>query len=212
MRRLVLLGLAVTLHVGCASVFTGTRQNISVVSTPPGATVVVLGGTPANLALRAKKVDELREFALNLLGPFLPPEVREAAQHMSIDELVTKLVLLTRLSDVPPELISASGSFLSAIPGPVIDKLADFLGIEGAGVSPTAWELKKGKPYAIVTWQKGYGAKLLKVDTTFNWVTLVNVLNAFLGVIVDGLTGAWFNLTPSEVTYTLEPLPAAAAP
>jgi hypothetical protein len=157
-------------------------------------------------------VDELREFALTLLGPYLPPEVRETAQHMSIDELVTKLVLLTRLSEVPPELISSAGSFLSAIPGPVVDKLSDFLGIEGVGVSPTGWELKKGKPYAIVTWQKGYGAKLLKVDTTFNWVTLVNVLNAFLGVIVDGLTGAWFNLTPSEVTYTLEPLPAAPAP
>jgi hypothetical protein len=212
MTRLVLVALAVTLNVGCASVFTGTRQSISVVSTPPGATVVVLGGTPANLALRAKKVDELREFALSLLGPFLPPEVRETAKQMSIDELVTKLVLLTRLSELPPELVGTAASFASNIPGPIIDKLSDFLGIEAAGVSPTAWELKKGKPYAIVTWQKGYGAKLLKVDTTFNWVTLVNVLNAFLGVIVDGLTGAWFNLTPSEVTYTLEPLPAAPAP
>jgi len=210
MTRLVLAGLVLTLNVGCATVFTGTRQDISVLSTPPGATVVVLGGTPANLALRAKKVDELRAFVLSLLGPYLPPEVRAAAQAMSIDELLTKLVLLTRLSELPPELVASSAVFATAIPGPILDKLSDFLGIEGVGVSPTKWELKKGKPYALVTWKKGYGAKLLKVDTTFNWVTLVNVLNAFLGVIVDGLTGAWFNLTPSEVTYTLEPLPAPA--
>ncbi|MEW5742103.1 MAG: hypothetical protein AB1938_24520 [Myxococcota bacterium] len=208
----VLALIAVVGSSGCATVFTGTRQDIALTSTPPGATVVVLGGTPANLALRAKKVDDLRELVLSLLGPYLPEEVKEAAKVMDIDELVTKLVLLTRLSEVPPELVASAGSFLSAIPGPIVDKLADILGIEGAGVSPTKFELKKGKPYAVVTWAKGYGAKLLKVDTTFNWVTLVNVLNAFLGVIVDGLTGAWFNLSPDEVVYTLAPLPAAAPP
>jgi hypothetical protein len=174
--------------------------------------VVVLGGTPANLALRAKKVSDLREPVLALLGPHLPEEVRTAVQAMGIDELVTKLVLLTRLSEVPPELVASAGAFLSAIPGPIRDTLADFLGIEGTGVSPTKFELKKGKPYAVVTWAKGYRAKLLRVDTTFNWVTLVNVLNAFLGVMVDGLTGAWFNLTPTEVVYALEPLPVALEP
>ncbi|MCC6333680.1 MAG: hypothetical protein IT380_06805 [Myxococcales bacterium] len=216
MLRLAVAVTVVVVNSACATVFTGTRQDIAVTSTPPGATVVVLGGTPANLALRAQKVAELREPVLALLGPHLPEPVRAALQEMDVDELVTKLVLLTRVSELPPELAASAGGLLSAIPGPIVDKLTELLGIEGTGVSPTKFELKKGKPYAVVLWAKGYGAKLLKVDTTFNWVTLVNVLNAFLGVIVDGVTGAWFNLTPEEVGSTLSPLPtpppAAPAP
>lgn len=212
MTRLVLAVAVVALNCGCASIFTGTRQTIPVTSTPPGATVVVLGGTPANLALRAKQVSDLREPVLNLLGPFVPDDVRATMMQWSIDELVTRLVLLTRLSELPPDLAQSAGDFFKLIPGPIVSKVADLLGIEGIGVSPTSWELKKGKPYAIVTWQRGYGAKLLKVDTRFNWVTLLNVFNAFLGVVIDALTGAWFNLTPDEVLYTLEPLPGAAPP
>lgn len=212
MNRLALVAVVamLTLNLGCASIFTGTRQTIPIVSTPPGATVVVLGGTPANLALRAKQVSDLREPALALLGPVLPEEARAAVQAWSIDELVTKLVLLTRLSELPPDLLAAAGEFLKLVPGPIVDKLSDLLGIEGAGVTPTEYELKKGKPYALVTWEKGYGAKLLRVDTRFNWVTLLNVFNGIIpGLIIDAITGAWFNLTPDEVVYTLEPLPAA---
>lgn len=210
-RFVLVLAVAVsTLNLGCAAIFTGTRQTIPVTSTPPGATVVVLGGTPANLALRAKQVSDLRGPALALLGPALPPEARAAVEAWSIDELVTKLVLLTRLSELPPELVASAGEFLKLVPGPIVDKLSDLLGVEGAGVTPTQYELKKGKPYALVTWEKGYGAKLLKVDTTFNWVTLLNIFNGIIpGLIIDGLTGAWFNLSPDEVVYTLEPLPAA---
>lgn len=210
MNRLALAVVVLTLNVGCAAIFTGTRQEISVTSTPPGSTVVVLGGTAANVALRAKQVSDLREPALALLGPALPEEARAVVQAWSIDELVTKLVLLTRLSELPPELVASAGDFLRLVPGPIVEKLSELLGIEGAGVTPTQYELKKGKAYAMVTWQKGYGAKLLKVDTTFNWVVLLNVFNGIIpGLIVDGLTGAWLNLTPKEVVYALEPLPAA---
>ncbi len=177
-----------------------------VVSTPPGATVVVLGGLPANVALRAKQVSELREPALALLGPVLPEEARAAVQAWSIDELV----LLTRLSELPPELVTSAGDFLRLVPGPIVSKLAELLGVEGAGVTPTQFELGKGKPYALVTWQPGSGAKLLTLDTRFNWVTLLNIFNGLIpGLVIDVLTGAWLNLTPDEVSYTLAPLPAA---
>jgi hypothetical protein len=36
-------------------------------------------------------------------------------------------------------------------------------------------------------------------------VTLLNVFNAFLGVPIDALTGAWFNLSPGTVRMTLPP-------
>ncbi|MEW6435392.1 MAG: hypothetical protein AB1730_28180 [Myxococcota bacterium] len=210
MRRAALAVVVLTLNVGCAAIFTGTRQEISVISTPPGSTVVVLGGTAANVALRARQVSDLREPALALLGPALPEEARAVVQAWSIDELVTKLVLLTRLSELPPELVASAGEFLRLVPRPIVERLSEMLGIEGAGVTPTQYELKKGRAYALVTWQKGYGAKLLKVDTTFNWVVLLNIFNGIIpGLLVDGLTGAWLNLTPKEVVYTLEPLPAA---
>jgi hypothetical protein len=42
----------------------------------------------------------------------------------------------------------------------------------------------------------------------------VKPLNSFNGIIpgliIDGLTGAWLDLTPGEVVCTLEPPPAAA--
>jgi hypothetical protein len=149
---------------------------------------------------------------LALLGPFLPEAVRAAMRQWSIDELLTKLVLLTRLSEVPPELVGTLGSTFTAIPGPVVDQVADLIGVEGAGVTPASFELRKGRPYAVVSWAAGHGAKLLTVDTTFNWVTLLNVFNGILpGLLVDGLTGAWFNLTPKDVIYTLDPLPSGPA-
>ena len=51
--------------------------------------------------------------------------------------------------------------------------------------------------------------KAVAVDMKFNWVVLVNVLNAFLGVPIDILTGAWFNLSPGRIDLRLPPLGGA---
>jgi hypothetical protein len=115
-----------------------------------------------------------------------------------------------RLTEVPPDLVTTASQVFAALPSPIADKVKDLLGIEGVGVTPWKIELKKGHPYALVTWQRGRKARLLVVDTTFNWVVLLNILVGVVPGVVDVLTGAWFNLTPREVKYTLDPMPGPA--
>jgi hypothetical protein len=84
-------------------------------------------------------------------------------------------------------------------------RLAGALGLEGLGPSPLDTKLKKGRKYAVIAWQEGFSARTAGIDMKFNWVVLVNVFNAFLGVPVDILTGAWFNLSPSRLQLRLTP-------
>jgi hypothetical protein len=51
--------------------------------------------------------------------------------------------------------------------------------------------------------RKATAAVIESIDGKLNWVILVNVLNAFLGVPIDMLTGAWMNLTPERMELTL---------
>ncbi len=208
----VLLGLVVLMQVGCAAIFTGTKQEISITSAPPGATVVVVGGTPAALALKAKKVSDFKDKIVNMLGGALPPDAKALLLTLSIEELITQLVLWTKASDLPPEMVGKAGRAFDGVPSIIRDKVTDYLGLEGLGTTPSKQTLGKGHNYAVVAWAKGYRARLIEVDTKFNWVVLLNIFNGILpGLIVDGLTGAWLNLTPDEVALDLEPLPAPPA-
>lgn len=213
--RIALLLLVLLTQVGCATIFTGTRQDVSMTSIPPGSTVVVVSGTPATLALKAKKVSDFKDSLIGIFGGALPPEARAFLLSLSTDELITQLVLWTRAADAPPELVAGVGQInqvLSVVPGFVKDKISDFLGIAAIGTTPFTQNLHKGKEYAIVTWQKGHRARLLEVSTKFNWVTLLNVFVGIVPVVVDLISGSWLNLTPTEVSYTLDPLPPGAQP
>ena len=197
-------------QVGCATLFTGTRQDVPIDSAPPGATVVVLQGTPALVALKAKRVSDFKDGVVNLFGDSLTPEARAFLLSLSTDELVTQLVLWLRLSEAPPELAAGArqvGQLLGLVPAFVRDRVSDFIGIAAVATTPVVQNLRKGQEYAVVTWARGHRARLLMVETTFNWVTLLNVFIAVVPAVVDVLTGAWLKLTPTELTYTLDPLP-----
>ena len=208
MRALVVLTLLAS--TGCATILHGTRNEISITSTIPGATVVVVGGVVAAAAVKAQKVTAVRDIALSILGPHLPPEVKAIVEQASADELLTQLVVLTQLGAIPPEWSQKASAGVQKLPPIVVDTVLEKLGIHGVGVTPYKAELKKGGPWAIVTWAPGTRAKLLVVDAHFDWIFLLNILTAGIGMIVDVVTGAWLYLDPKEFQYTLEPLPEAA--
>jgi hypothetical protein len=185
---------------GCASLFSGRSQRITVETNPPGALVVVLDSPAAPILLTARRSSDLARRAVGLLAPFLSDEERARLSALELDELVTRLVGWARLDMIPPEL---AGADLSRVPPALKGRLLSFLGVAHAGPSPAVVKLKKGRQYAVLAWQPGHGARMAAVEMKFNFVTLLNVFNAFLGVPIDMLTGAWFNLKPSRLELTL---------
>ena len=208
-----LLCVLLLLQTACATIFTGTHQEVAVASTPP-ANVVVVSGTAANLALRAGEMNELKNKLVAVIAPALTPGQKKLVDLMQPDELVTRLVLeLTpAFKNAPPNLVETSGHLLAALPDSARDTLRDLIGIETVGRTPLKLDLPKGEPFAVVTWAPGHRARLLTIDTTFNWVVLANVLTLGLGAIVDVLDGAWLDLTPVSLQYSLAPIASPVAP
>lgn len=202
--------LPLLLLAGCATVFTGTKQEVPITSSPPGATVVVVSGTAANLALKAKKVSDFKDTLVNgLLGGALPPEAKAVLLSLSTDELITQLVLWVRAQQVPAAVAGGAAQaqqVLALVPLFLREKVGAYLGISAIEATPFSPKLRKGREYALVTWAPEHRARLLEIDTRFNWVVLLNVFTFGLGAIVDVLTGAWLNLTPQEVAFTLDPV------
>jgi hypothetical protein len=209
MKSALAFGLSATLLSGCASIFTGTTQNVTVDTGQPGQMVVVLGDPSATALLELKDNEDMAKGIVDLIAPLLPPDRRAALDKLSVEELITRMVVWVKLDQVPPEL---AGSGMAALPDAIKEQLSDLLGIEAVGPSPLTATLDKGDEYAVIAWQKGYQAGVGKIDTTFNYVTLVDILTAGLGVIVDAWTGAWFDLTPDHVQVTLQPEAPPPAP
>lgn len=206
--RLLLVTLAFAAS-GCASILTGIRQDVLVDAQPPGATVVVVGGLPASVALTSEEVFGLKDTLVTLLGSNLPPPTRARLLALTPDALVTVLVTSLQLGQrLPADKAQAFGDTIELIPGPVRDRLSDYLGLETMGAAPRTVTLGKGRPWALVAFKEGHGARLLTIKTKFNWVTLLNILTLGLGAIVDVLTGAWRNLAVEELHFSLDPLPS----
>lgn len=205
----LLLAVVALVTSGCASILTGIRQDVLVDAVPPGATVVVVGGLPASVALTTEEISGVKDTLVSLLGSNLPPVTRARLLALTPDALVTVLVTSLQLDKrLPGEKAQAFGETLELIPGPVRDRLSDYLGLETMGAAPRTVTLGKGRPWALVAFKEGHGARLLTIKTKFNWVTLLNVLTLGLGAIVDVLTGAWRNLAVDELHFSLDPLPS----
>ena len=190
---------------GCATIFTGTSQRITVTTHPPASFVVVVGTPMASVILAAKESSAVTRKVLELAGPALPEAARARLLRLDVDELITKLVLWARLDRLPPEL----AGHVDRVPPFVRDRLLGMIGVEAFGTSPLTVKLKKGRKYAVLSWREGHAARTAGIDMKFNWVVMVNVLNAFLGVPIDIVTGAWFNLSPSRLELVLPPRPAS---
>lgn len=198
---------------GCATVLSGYRQKIGFVSDPTAAEVVVIGGPVGEYILDAKKQSDRVQAAVWLLKKVAPESYApgiEKLERLSADELVPKLALWLRFNRVPEELASL-GPF--AIPATAETALMEMLGIGPSGTTPYEGYLRKGTRYAVIAWKDGCHGKIVPTDESFNWLFLLNILNAFLLCPVDIASGAWFDVEPERVEIRLEPeAPRAQVP
>lgn len=209
MRMLVLA--VFVLSTGCATVLSGTRQDISF-SSEPASTTVVLGGAPAEILATLKDVTEAKDFVVRLLGAGLTDEARRFLEALTPDELLTMLVAVLHPTAATANTVDTLGAIYARTPQLVRDVVTKTIFVAGAGTTPLTVNLKKGSEYAAVSWAPGRRAKLLVVETRFNFVSLLNVFTLGLGFVVDALTGAWFSLHPSELSWQLPPLDGAPSP
>lgn len=203
MRMLVLA--VFVLSTGCATVLSGTRQDISF-SSEPASTTVVLGGAPAEILATLKDVTEAKDFVVRLLGAGLTDEARRFLEALTPDELLTMLVAVLHPTAATANTVDTLGAIYARTPQLVRDVVTKTIFVAGAGTTPLTVNLKKGSEYAAVSWAPGRRAKLLVVETRFNFVSLLNVFTLGLGFVVDALTGAWFSLHPNELSWQLPPL------
>jgi hypothetical protein len=76
---------------------------------------------------------------------------------------------------------------------------------QNLGKTPVALELKVNKTYTIEFRKEGYKSKSYTINNEVGvgWVIL-DVLAGLVGVIVDGITGAWYSLDQENVNAVLE--------
>lgn len=205
MSRTVAL-LTLTTLSSCATIFTGTRQSVGIDSNPPGATIVAMGGSFAQLVARAKNIEGIKETVVSLMRPWLSPQVLAVLDVMTLDELLTQLVLFLKPIEGPPAVVlKEAAALFAALPGGVRDEISNRLGFEGLGFTPTQVELKKGAPHLLISFQAGRAARLFVIGTKFNFVVLFDIFTLGIGLIVDVATGAWLNLTPTTIDCELPP-------
>lgn len=205
------LALLAVLSSGCATVLSGTRQDLAFTSEPTSSTVV-LGGAPAEILAKLQSVTEAKDFVVRLLASALPDDARQFLEALSPDELLTMLVAVLHPTAAMANTVDALGAMYARTPQLVRDVVTRTIFVAGAGSTPMTVNLKKGSEYAAISWAPGHRAKLLVVETRFNFVSLLNVFTLGLGFVVDALTGAWFSLHPNELSWQLPPLEAAPSP
>lgn len=204
--RLLLFSCVAVVSTGCATVLSGTRQDVSFVSSP-SSTAVVLGGLPADILTKVKDLSEAKDFIVRLISPGLTDEARRFLDSLNPDELLTMLFVVLHPTAETSSTVDRAGQLYARTPQLVRDVVSRLISVNAAGSTPFTADLRKGKEYAAIAWAPGRRARLLVVETRFNFVSLLNIFTLGLGFIVDALTGAWLSLHPSEVSWQLDALP-----
>lgn len=202
MKRFAMMGVilaAAAGQTGCATIFSGTSKKVRIESDPPGAGVVVIGGGTASMILKAQKIANLADKIIAELGPHVPKDSVAELKKYSLEDMVG-IIALSMTSPFSMSFLSENTrTALAKIPKPIKDVILDMIGIEETGKTPMSVTLKKGGAYAVVVAPEGKVPKVVGLKTSFDFLVLLNVLNLFLGVPVDILAGAWFDLGPDRV-------------
>jgi hypothetical protein len=197
---LVLALAAASSQVGCATIFSGTSSKIRIESNPSGANVVVIGGGTASMILKAKQIAGIADKILAQLGPHVPKDsIAELKKH-SLEDMVG-IIALSLSNPLSMGFLSENTrAAIASVPAPVREAVLDMIGIEETGKTPMSVTLDKGvAAYAIVVAPEGKAPKIVGLKNEFDFIVLLNVLNLFIGVAVDALTGAWFDVGPEKV-------------
>jgi hypothetical protein len=202
MMRFATLGVLLTAAAGltgCATIFSGTSTKVRIESDPSGAGVVVIGGGTASMILKAQKIANLADKIIAKLGPHVSSESVNELKKYSLEDMVG-IIALSMTSPFSMSFLSEkTRTALTNLPQPVKDVVLDMIGIEETGKTPMSVTLKKKGAYAVVVAPEGKVPKVVGMKSSFDFLVLLNVLNLFLGVPVDILTGAWFDIQPDKV-------------
>jgi len=197
MKRLLAIAVAVTAfaQVGCATIFTGTSDKVLIDCDPEGSTCVVLGGRGiGGLLVTATQINVASRKVIGMIEPHVGAEARGVLEKIDLNELIAALVMMGKLDQVPPEMVTGFRAILKKIPIGTIDDILDALGVQDFGVTPHSVKLHKGGSFGALCFKDGYKARIELVGLRFNWVTLLNIFNFGLGLLIDIPTGAWLNL------------------
>jgi hypothetical protein len=197
----LLIGFAAS---SCATMFSGTTQDVRITGNVENANCVVLGGYLGSILSTASQVSEVAQAIFDILDPVLDPEDREALRKIDINEVIAYVGVSAAGAEMPPELAETL-VFLQRVPNGVIKELVELFSVMDYGPLPRKVELKRAKTYAVVAWADGYKAGVEIIGIRPNFVTLWNVLNFGLGFFVDFFTGAWSNLE-DPIRFNLRPL------
>lgn len=182
-------------QVGCATIFTGTSDEVLVDCDPEGATCAVIGGGGVGgLLVTASQVNAGMRTILRMVERHVSPSARETLSRVDFNELVAALVARSRVDRLPPGLVSDAASIIEGLSKGLVDDILEALGIQEIGTSPFEVRLKKGRPWGVLCFKEGYKARIELIGLRFNPVTFLNVFNLFIGCGIDIMTGAMFNL------------------
>jgi len=80
--------------------------------------------------------------------------------------------------------------------------------LTGSSTTPTMISLARKNAYTLVLWKEGYQETQVAIQKKMRIGPLVAdiLLSGLIGVVVDAVTGGWWDLQPDQVTATLEPL------
>jgi hypothetical protein len=78
------------------------------------------------------------------------------------------------------------------------------------GATPLNLKLESGKDYTVEFRKEGLESKTFQIPKRIgaHWVVL-DVIGGFVPVIVDAVTGSWYQLETNAISATLEESPAA---
>lgn len=78
--------------------------------------------------------------------------------------------------------------------------------------TPTALSLQRKGNYAITVSAPGYTSKTVEIQRNMRvGIVVLDIVLGVVPVIVDAATGAWYSLSPSQTTVTLERATADAS-
>ena len=202
MKKLALVAAVLSVAVsqtGCATIFSGTSTRVKIDCDHPKASVVVIGGGAASMILKAQKIAGLADRIIDKLSPHVPQDSMDELRKHSLEEMVG-IIALSLTSPMSMMFLSEkTRDAIAKIPKPVRDAVLSMIGIEAVGRTPMTVTLKKQGSYAIVVAPEGKAPRIVGTKASFDFLVLLNVFNLFLGVPVDILTGAWFDLGPESV-------------
>ena len=191
---------------GCATLFTGTSAKVFVTSSPEGAGVVVVGGPVGDVLIKGQQASLIAQSFVSLLVESVDEDTAEILRQADMRELLTALVIFARLDrlpeHVPPELAAAIG----LIPKPVILTALSLVGVEDYGETPMVADLGLGSSYIVLTFLDDHRIEAVEIETSFNHLVWLNIFNLGLGVIVDVISGAWYEVDTERLTIELKPL------